>query len=861
MRHFYTFYVLVGMCLAGMTTHAQSLRKQADKAYTHLQYAIAIDLYEQVLHQKKPEKRNVLPLLKNLADSYQKTNDSKNAERVYKKVVEQAPSDTLSVLAYAQTLAGNGKYDEARAWYSTYQQLQPHDSRGSAFANAYANMLQFYADSARYTLFSTNLSSPQADFSPAYQGKKLIFVSGRPPVRGSSRIYARDQSSFLDLYTIDTTQIRFKPYQTDKGVDTYTDADSYERRQRQLHTDESTQTSNDNATLGYFSSSTSKSSDHTPAHTAVKPLDEKLNTPFHEGPAVCTKDGTTIYFTRNNYTGSPHKSTDRVIKLKIYTSTRKDTTSPWSSPEELPFTNKNYSVGHPALSSDEKTLYFVSDMPGGVGGTDIYKVTKESDGTWGIPENLGKTINTEGNEMFPTVTFTNKLYFSSNGHAGLGGLDIFETDLSSRSAVKNLGYPVNSRKDDFGCLFNPKTQTGYFSSNRTRGVGGDDIYLFRQVFIPIQYVVYGYENKNIQDTLPEVTMTLTESNKTTTRLPGKNRKGVHTFVLKPDANYTLTAKRGDVTVTKTITTEGLLPGERITDALQFITDSLSVAIILPGKKKRLGKDSLTLVLPSECEQWKNRYTLPIVYYNYDEIALRPEARLALGTVINLMKKEPDIELILSSYTDSRGVSDPYNKNLSAQRTEEVYQYLVNRGIPDGRLIKESYGERAPVNECKDGIACTEVKHQFNRRTEFQVIKAGRNITRDCELIRYALPNQVDSADVRLIYFDLDKADIRLDAATVLTEIALTLQTHPTYKLSAASFTDSRATQAYNYSLSQRRLKASVDYLVTKGVEPSRILTREFFGESRLANDCRDEVYCTEEQHQANRRTEFRLIKD
>ena len=189
-----------------------------------------------------------------------------------------------------------------------------------------------------------------------------------------------------------------------------------------------------------------------------------------------------------------------------------------------------------------------------------------------------------------------------------------------------------------------------------------------------------------------------------------------------------------------------------------------------------------------------------------------------------------------------------------------YHYLVRAGIKKDRLKKESDSENLPMNQCKDGIACTEVEHQLNRRTEFYVFKNGRNITKDCELITYKLPGRVDPADIRLIYFDLDKSDIRSDAVSVLDEIVTTLQANPGYKISAASFADSRATQNYNYALSRRRLQASVNYLIEKGVSASRIRMREFYGESHLANDCRDDVNCSEEQHQANRRTEFRLIK-
>ena len=849
----YTFWTIAFVFIGCLPAYAQGLKTQADRAYARLKYATAIELYEEHLKRDSAD----VQAKKNLADSYRKVNDTRNAERVYRRVVGQDPADAKSALAFAEMLSQNGKYEEAKTWYGKYQQLNGSDPRGADFAQAYGDMNQLYADSVEYRVYALDVNSPQADFSPAYFGKGLVFVSGRRPQNGSRRVYAWNNSAFLDLFYADTATMRTRLYQTTTGIDEYTAADSYENRLKNLHTDESRLTSNDTKTLGYYGNNFPQDTSGASRDTRVMPFDKKLNSKFHEGPVAFTKDGNTVYFTRNSYLGGAEKSKEGIIKLKIYTSQRTDSNSAWSRPKELPFNNRDYSVGHPALSDDGNTLYFVSDMPGGSGGTDVYKASKTADGQWGKPENLGKATNTEGNEMFPFVTADNQLYFASNGHAGLGGLDIFETDLNNPGSVENLGFPMNSKKDDFGMIMDSTGQKGYFSSNRQRGAADDDLYLFRRAPAPVKLLVYAYENENPRDTLRDVPITVYEQGKPDALLPGKNSNGLYTFGLQPDKKYTVGGKKDTLLTTKDISTTGKRRGEIMTDSLQFVTDSSLLA------KLKDGRDRLTdggRKLPADCDENRKLYALDNVYYDFDKSNIRGDARPVLASVLKLMKKHTDIEIVVSSYTDARGTNNPYNVTLSAKRSDAAYNYLVKSGAAKKRLSRESFSENAPVNECKDGTACTEVQHQLNRRTEFYVVKNGRNITKECELISYKLPGRVDPADSRLIYFDLDKADVRTDAVPVLDELAETLQQNPGYRIGAASFTDSRATDNHNFALSRRRLQASVNYLIGKGVAASRIRIREFYGESRLANDCRDDVDCTEEQHQANRRTEFRLIK-
>lgn len=853
----YTFWTVALVLTSFFSAYGQGLKTQADRAYARLKYATAIELYEE--HMKRDSAD--VQVKKNLADSYRKVNDTKNAERVYRRVVNQNPNDAKSALAFAEMLSQNGKYEEAKTWYGKYQQLNSSDPRGADFAKTYTDLNSLYADSLEYRVYALDINSPQADFSPAYYGKGLVFVSGRRPENGSRRVYAWNNSAFLDLFYADTATMRTRLYQTTTGTDEYTAADSYENRLKLLHTDDSRLTSNDTKTLGYYGNNFPQDTSGASRDRRVVPFDKKLNSKFHEGPVAFSKDGNTVYFTRNNYLGGAEKSREGIIKLKIYTSQRPDSNSAWSRPKEMPFNNRDYSVGHPALAADGNTLYFVSDMPGGSGGTDVYKAARTADGQWGKPENLGKAINTEGNEMFPFVTRTNQLYFASNGHAGLGGLDIFEADLNNPASIENLGFPINSKKDDFGMIADSTGERGYFSSNRQRGAADDDMYMFRRVPAPIKLLAYAYENENPRDTLRNVPIEVYEAGKPDAPLPGKNTNGLYAFSLQPDKLYTVSGKKDTSVVAKDFSTLDRKRGETMTDSLQFITDPNLLAK-LQAEKNRLGNDDGPdgRKLAADCEENRKLYALDNVYYDFDKANIRGDARPALASVLKLLRKHTDIEIVVSSYTDARGTNNPYNVALSAKRSDAAYNYLVRNGAAKKRLSKESFSENAPVNGCKDGTACTEVQHQLNRRTEFYVVKNGRNITKECDLINYNLPGRIDPADIRLIYFDVDKSDVRADAVAVLDEMAETLRQNPGYKIGAASFTDSRATDGYNFALSRRRLQASVNYLTGKGIPASRIRIREFYGESHLANDCRDDVNCTEEQHQANRRTEFRLIK-
>jgi hypothetical protein len=460
----------------GAFAQEPSLRmKLANKKYDRLAYSAAIPLYQDVL---KHEPGNLNALV-NLADSYQKVKDTRNAERVYADIVKRNDAPKEAYLHYAKALAENNKYESSREWFLRYEQARRADKRSERFAQSYATLGDFFADSVYYAVYYTSLNSGYSEFGPAYYKGGLTFASSRPRGNAVNRIYEWDRSPFLDLYFApDTTLIKEESMELRPGYairQVKTSGKSY-----RFNDDDTPPTSNDSPTLGYTGSVLTKDSLHRDATgtTEALALGGDINSKFHEGPMTFFPGGDSVIFTRNNFVpGKVGKSADGTNKLKLYTARNKD--GKWTGITELPFNNSEYSVGHPALSPDGKRLYFTSDMPGGHGGTDLY-VSTWVDGKWSKPLNLGNTINTEGNEMFPFVAADDELFFSSDGLGGLGGLDIFRAKLGNGNAqyVANMSFPINSRKDDFGIILDKSQRSGFFASNRKRGQGDDDIYRF-----------------------------------------------------------------------------------------------------------------------------------------------------------------------------------------------------------------------------------------------------------------------------------------------------------------------------------------------------------------------------------------------
>lgn len=757
--------ILLGFvwCLTSFLTQAQSNKlRAANSEFDKMSYAQAVRNYESFLGNGRHEKEQLKEALTKLAFSYRKLQDSKNAERVYRDLFKDFDSsvDSEQILYYAQALANNGKYRESQKMYSRYGEQQKEDLRGRKFTVAYMDNATFYKDSSLYDVdFVYPLNTRYSDFSPMFYENGLVFVSARNEGSGIKRVFNQNETPFLDLFLFsDTMSLRKETHKTFETIQ---------------------------ASLG--SSGKSAKPNKTQENDSFDDIEEpeidefskSINSKYHEGPVTFFKDYKKIVFTRNNYNkGKAKKSEKGINMLKLFIATKKG--NKWTDIKELPFNSNEYSTGHPALSPDNRKMYFVSDMPGGFGGTDIY-VVDYREGNWGAPINLGREVNTEGNEMFPFVDEIGNFYFASDGHAGLGGLDLFYLEFRNGvpfGEVENLGAPINSTKDDFGFITDGNRSRGYFSSNRRKGYADDNIYAFTKGCNALNILVY-----DIQTNLPlantELRMVKNGVNK-----QGyiTNSLGEASLCLESGADFEFKAfKEGyDVgTITYGTMSQSLskqqhlkiyleparrplvkgrivsevdqMPIAGATVTLENERDG-SVAMVITGvdgryafQPDRDGRYSVSAVKDNYATNTENIgkiknskknysvernfgmigegdiFRLDNIYYDLDKSEIRADAKKELESkVIPVLKKYPDLQIELRSHTDSRA-SEAYNQRLSAERARSVADYLVSRGISSDRLVANGYGESELVNECDDSTKCEENAHQANRRTEFKIL--------------------------------------------------------------------------------------------------------------------------------------------
>ena len=429
----------------------------------------------------------------------------------------------------------------------------------------------------------------------------------------------------------------------------------------------------------------------------IVPFSDAINTESHESSATFSKDGKTMFFNRTNKIRTKADE-ERIAHIKIYKAELVD--GNWTNVKALPFSSNKYSTEHPTLSKDGKTLYFASDMHGGMGGFDIYKVAVNEDGTYGEPENLGSKINTKHREQFPYISKINVLYFSSNDHQGYGGLDVFRSNMVNGSFDKpvNLGSSINSSLDDFAYVINEKENKGYVSSNRT---GYDRLYGFgREENILTKYLVEGIvQDKNSKELLVGALVTLFDETDTVIQDSIVGEKADYLFKIEPNKKYKI---RG--------TQKAYIPQD-----VEFSTDS-------EGKIQH----NIYLTLESYAdaeERVKENETgdvhiqLDKIFFDFDKSNIREDATITLNVLVDLMNKYPAMEVEVSAHTDARG-KDQYNLDLSKRRAASTLEYLVSKGIDRNRLKSIGYGEMQPLNKCdKEGV-CEDEEYDINRRCEF-----------------------------------------------------------------------------------------------------------------------------------------------
>jgi peptidoglycan-associated lipoprotein len=603
--------------------------REGNRLYDGMAYSEAIVEYQKALGKKDfPEARV------NMAESYRLTNDIQKAEEAYANVVKLKECQPVHKLKYAQLLMRNGKYTEAQVWFDNYLKDQPKDINAQMLRASCDSITSLKSDSSLYQVYSSGLAPGQTNFSPQYYKDGIMFVSDRTEGKKKSDLYSWTGRPFLDMY--------------------------FAKRDK-------------DGNLG------------TP-----EPIKGDVNGIYHDGPCAFSGDSV-MYFTRNNYVKKKMKKGENdIVNLKIFKSVRKD--SIWHDVDDFPYNSDNYNTGHPTLTKDGKTMYFISDMPGGLGNTDIYETHLDS-GKWSKPVNLGPTVNTPYNEMFPTIHHDTILYFSSEGHYNMGGLDIFYSILHDHvwSEATNMKYPINSSFDDFGVILNDSSTEGYFSSNRNTGnTMEDNIYSFSKLFFTLQGIaVEKQSQKPLKGVMVELTNETTKEKVRT--ITGAD--GQFLFILDQNSDYSVYgSKDGYYTNTEKATTKGKNRSENM-----YVKLKLELEQIIINKP---------IVLEN-------------IYYDLDKWDIRPDAAAGLDKLVKIMMDNPDIKVELGSHTDSRA-KDAYNMKLSQKRAESAVNYIVSRGIKQERITAKGYGETMLVNRCKNDVKCSEEEHQQNRRTEFKV---------------------------------------------------------------------------------------------------------------------------------------------
>jgi outer membrane protein OmpA-like peptidoglycan-associated protein len=756
--------------------------READRYYSHYHYASAIPLYELWI-AGHPDDTDVLA---KLADSYARINDARNGERIYASLVTKKADDKNAVFSYASMLAKNGKYEQSAQYFEKYKQMGG-DDRAERFANAFTNIAKFYKDSANVKVRPLFINSPQDDFAPAFYKDGIVFCSDRVLQRGVKNTFDWNHSPYLDLYYVnDTSAI------ANEKLVVRNDPRKNKEIVSGVHSDHTFKSSNDTRTLGYYSKPLREDSINIKGVEIVA-LGKNINTKFHEGPSVFFKDDNQLVFTRNNYHkgkyGKDESGTNR-LKLFFASETANDS---WTV-EEFQYNSDVYSVGHPAISPDEKILYFTSDMPGGKGGTDIWFCRRSGNG-WSKPENLQK-INTEGKEMFPFVDAQGNLFFASDGWAGLGGLDVFYSKKRGESfdVPRNVGAPINSMKDDFSLIIKSDGKTGYFSSARNWSKSLDDIYFFSaKTPLVKNYLLEGVareESTNIVLSNASVKLVDDKGNEVASYLTPNN--GSYQFTLEPESKYALIAEKDDyLSYTKAFDSNAMEPGE-----------PLVMDAILPKK----GVYSISCIISDS----KTGATLDSVKFELVEDKSKSN--------------------IISSINFIKGA---FNVPLQNVKKGDVYDLILH--VQANGYLSKSVRYVATFQEPG------ELKLHEVLDLRMEKIDLGTDIGK---LVK-----------VNPIYFDLGKAVIRADAAAELDKIVSVMEANPGMKIELGSHTDARGSDASNLSLSDKRAKASAAYIVSKGISSDRIVGKGY-GESKLVNACVNGVKCSEKEHQLNRRTEF-----
>ena len=621
--------------------------EKANEMYKNFSYVDAIKIYERIAQKGFVNQE----MLESLGNAYYYNAEYKKALPWYEQLFQEGKYKVKPeyYYRYAQTLKSVGDYTQSDKMMAKFVELtNANDTRAALFEENKDYQTVIKNNSGRFQLNNASINTENSEYGTAFYGDKIVFAGATDARKAKHGVSQWTGESFYDLY----------------------EAEHFDQK------------------LGNR-----------------KPFSSSVNTQFNESTPVFTKDGNTMYFTRNNYVNKKLGSDiENTILLKILRAT-KDKNGNWGDIVEVPFNSDQYNVAHPALSPDEKYLYFASDMPGSFGNSDIFRVEILGDNQYGTPENLGNIINTAGRESFPYISKDNVLYYSSDGIPGLGGLDIFavkfNTDGSTSKPV-NIGMPGNSADDDFCFVFNSDSKIGFLTSNRPGGKGKDDIYSFHEDK-PLLFSC----QKNIKGIVKDAKTKAIIANAKVI-LSDKVMKEVSTDQSKTDGTFTFEKVNCN-------DSHYYLRGEKE----KYETAEVNVTV---------GKDEVVyeiLLNPREVAIKKGMdlakvFEIKEIKFDYNKADIRPDAAVELTKIVEVMREYPKMKIDIRSHTDSRG-ADSYNLKLSDRRAKATLEWIVKQGIDRKRLKAKGYGETRLVNGCSNGVPCTEEEHQENRRSEFIVV--------------------------------------------------------------------------------------------------------------------------------------------
>ena len=646
MKNKIIYIVLIALtCVSG---YSQVSKKEVrgNKEYQKYAYIDVIKTYERIYEKgyKSPE------MLLKIGNAYYFNAELEKANKWYSELYATNPEQEPEFyFRYAQALRATKEYDKADAIMAKFSEKSGNDSRAKIFNGQKDYLAEIKKNSGRYKIENAGINSKYSDYGPAFMGTKVVFSSARDTGNFSKRIHTWTGEYFTNLYDAPIAE---------------------------------------DGSLG-----------------EVGKFGKKMNTKFHEATPAFTKDGKTVYFTRNNYLGKKGYNAEKVTLLKIYTA-KVDKDGKWADITALPFNSDSYQTAHPTLSADDKTLYFASDMPGTFGLSDLYKVKINEDGSFGTVENLGNTINTEGRETYPFISDENELYFASDGQPGLGGLDIFITkipkDGGAFKAPVNVGEEANSPKDDFALIINTKTKRGFLSSNRDGGQGSDDIYKFLETKpIWCDQILFGViTDEDTKVVLPNTKLVLLDQNMK--EVEGKttvsDAMGKYEFTeVECGTKYYVRASLEEYTTKEVPVIIGKESGKT----------ELNIELAKSKKPVKVGDDLADV------------FGINLIYFDLDKWNIRPDAAVDLAKILDVLQQYPTMTIDIRSHTDSRA-SFKYNEKLSDRRAKSTMQWLVSKGIAKDRLTAKGYGETQLVNKCADAVQCTEAEHQLNRRSQFVI---------------------------------------------------------------------------------------------------------------------------------------------